>query len=142
MAFFPSVFTFALIRQSSVTQSVNMDQRSALLAEVIAPGQGIDISAPADANLAPPGFYMLFVVSAEGVPSLSTMVQIVPAIPAVFGDRAIDEAHLSKWEGDYGLNAKSNTDGDRDGRRMNGTHIFLVLAIRQWNQISDTAPSN
>ena len=91
--------TIALIRLSSVTHSVNMDQRYVLLAQDIAPGQGIAISAPADANLAPPGYYMLFVVSAEGVPSVSTMVQMLPAIPGDFnGDRVVDGADFLKWQ--------------------------------------------
>ena len=34
------------------------------------------MSAPANANLAPPGDYMLFIVDTNGVPSLSSLVRI------------------------------------------------------------------
>ena len=52
----------------------------------------LDVSAPADANLAPPGYYMLFIVNDQGVPSIAPFVRLaagsgpasVPAL-SVFG---------------------------------------------------------
>lgn len=99
--------TVALVRLSSATHSVNMDQRYVLLAEDIAPGSGVNIPAPGDGNLAPPGYYMLFVVSAEGVPSISTMVQVLPAIPGDFNqDGVVDAADYVAWR---------KNDGTPDG---------------------------
>ncbi len=40
---------------------------------------GLSIQAPADANLAPPGYYMLFIVNAAGVPSVASVLRI-PAV--------------------------------------------------------------
>jgi hypothetical protein len=34
-------------------------------------------TAPANANIAPPGFYMLFIIDANGVPSVARMVQVL-----------------------------------------------------------------
>lgn len=103
--------TIALIRLSSVTHSVNMDQRYVLLAQEIAPGQGVTIPAPGDANLAPPGYYMLFVVSAEGVPSESTMVQVLPAIPGDYNnDGVIDAADYTVWRDALGSSASLPND--------------------------------
>ena len=65
-----------LIKLSSVTHSNNMDQRYVLLAQNLAAGQGVNISVPSNPNLAPPGYYMLFVVNADGVPSVSSMIQL------------------------------------------------------------------
>ena len=46
----------------------------------------MQVIAPPDGNHAPPGYYMLFVVDSNGVPSMGEFVQInvgVPLIPAV-----------------------------------------------------------
>ena len=35
----------------------------------------LSVTAPANANLAPPGYYMLFIVSTNGVPSIARFVK-------------------------------------------------------------------
>jgi hypothetical protein len=71
----------ALIRFSSVTHSVNFDQRYVRLADLTT-GSGVyTVAAPATANLAPPGYYMLFVTDQDGVPSVAATVQLLPAEP-------------------------------------------------------------
>lgn len=74
-------YTVTLIAPSAVTHSNNMTQRYVRLAQVAAPG-ATTVPAPASANLAPPGFYMLFVVDGAGVPSVSRMVRVITR----FGD--------------------------------------------------------
>jgi hypothetical protein len=37
---------------------------------------GLTISAPAGANFAPPGYYMLFIVNSSGIPSVAPFVQL------------------------------------------------------------------
>jgi Domain of unknown function (DUF1929)/Carbohydrate binding domain/Kelch motif len=64
-----------LIALSSVTHSVNMNQRFMELA-FTKTGNNLNVTAPANANLAPPGTYMLFVLNAQGVPSVAKMVKI------------------------------------------------------------------
>ena len=48
----------------------------------------INATAPANANVAPPGVYMLFLIDANGVPSVAKMVRVgsatVPPPPKVF----------------------------------------------------------
>jgi NADPH-dependent ferric siderophore reductase len=39
-------------------------------------GSTLTVTAPANANLAPPGHYLLFVVDANGVPSVARIVRI------------------------------------------------------------------
>ncbi|HEX3233967.1 MAG TPA: galactose oxidase-like domain-containing protein, partial [Gemmatimonadales bacterium] len=64
------------IRLSSVTHSFNQNQRMNVL-RITARGTGtITLQAPANANLAPPGHYMLFLVNSSGVPSLGKIVRI------------------------------------------------------------------
>jgi hypothetical protein len=65
----------ALVRLGAVTHSVNMEQRYVPL-RFSARAGGLGATAPASANIAPPGVYMLFVVNAAGVPSVAEMVTL------------------------------------------------------------------
>jgi len=82
-----------LIRYSSVTHSVNMGQRYVRLAEGVVAGPGT-IPAPASASLAPPGFYMLFVVDADGVPSVSARVRMITRFGDLDQDDDVDDADV------------------------------------------------
>ena len=71
-----SVDRFNLIRMSTVTHSVNTDQR---LVPVSFTDQGdgnFSLAMPADGNIAPPGYYMLFAIDADGTPSESHVLRI------------------------------------------------------------------
>ena len=39
-------------------------------------GEGLTVTLPADAATTPPGYYMLFVFGADGVPSLARIVRL------------------------------------------------------------------
>jgi hypothetical protein len=65
----------AMIRLGSVTHSVNMEQRYVPLAFTRGAGT-ITATAPRNANIAPPGVYMLVVVDAAGVPSVARMIRV------------------------------------------------------------------
>jgi hypothetical protein len=65
------------IRLGSVTHSYNQNQRLNHLQFAQATG-GLNVTAPANANLAPPGHYMLFLVNSNGVPSVASIIQITP----------------------------------------------------------------
>jgi chitodextrinase len=62
-----------LIRYGAVTHAINMGQR--YLPLTFTPGSSsLTVTAPVDANLAPPGNYMLFIVDTNGVPSVASTV--------------------------------------------------------------------
>jgi hypothetical protein len=63
------------VRLSSVTHSFNAGQRINFL-QTAPKGKGVAVTAPANANLCPPGHYMLFVLSKANVPSVAKMIQI------------------------------------------------------------------
>jgi len=63
----------SLIRFGSVTHAIDMSQRFLPLSFSVGTGS-LTITAPVDANLAPPGNYMLFLVDANGVPSVAAIV--------------------------------------------------------------------
>lgn len=64
-----------LVRAGSVTHAFDMDQR---LVEVPFAHNVYKLVAtlPADRNLTPPGFYLLFIVNYQGVPSVGEFVQV------------------------------------------------------------------
>lgn len=70
----------ALVAPSQTTHSLDMNQRVVPLkvTKVTRVG-GLNVLAPAAAGIAPPGWYMLFVVDADGTPSIARWVKLVPA---------------------------------------------------------------
>ena len=70
-----SIGKVALVRLGAVTHSVNMEQRYVPLSFTAAAGT-INATAPANANIAPPGPYMLFLINGAGVPSVAKMVNV------------------------------------------------------------------
>lgn len=71
-----AVESFALVRLSAVTHSVNNDQRRVPLKSVSVDGLSHQLTIPFNRGLLPPGYYMLFALNAEGVPSVSTTLHI------------------------------------------------------------------
>ncbi|MER3490742.1 MAG: hypothetical protein C4328_12875 [Meiothermus sp.] len=74
----PDIGKVTWLRLGSVTHSVNFDQRFSSLEFTAAGGNSFYVRTPANPNLAPPGFYLLFVVNPQGVPSAGRIVQITP----------------------------------------------------------------
>jgi len=70
-----SIRKVALVRLGAVTHSDNMEQRYIPLS-FTAGATSLTATVPANANLAPPGFYMLFIIDANGVPSVARMVSV------------------------------------------------------------------
>jgi hypothetical protein len=75
-----SIRKVALIRLGAVTHSVNMEQRYVPLQFTTGAGS-LTATGPANANIAPPGIYMLFIVDANGVPSVARMVSVTGNSP-------------------------------------------------------------
>ncbi len=63
------------VRLSSVTHAFNQGQRINFLETKVVGGK-LQVTAPANANLCPPGHYMLFLLSKAGVPSMAKTVHI------------------------------------------------------------------
>jgi Domain of unknown function (DUF1929) len=69
------VLKAALIRPAAVTHSSDPNQRYVDLPMSVA-GNTIGLNVTSNPNIAPPGWYMLFVVSAAGVPSVASWVHL------------------------------------------------------------------
>ncbi len=70
-----SIASISLIRPGAVTHQFNEDQRFLNLSFQQS-GETLRVQAPANANLAPPGYYMLFLVNTNGVPSIATFMKL------------------------------------------------------------------
>lgn len=90
-------YTISLIALSSVTHSNNMGQRYVRLGEAPAGGR-VSLFAPGTANLAPPGFYMMFVVDGQGVPSISRMVRVITRFGDFNQDDDVDDQDRDAFE--------------------------------------------
>jgi galactose oxidase len=70
-----------LIRAGAVTHAFDMDQR--LVGLAFTAGAGVlNATAPSNGNLAPPGYYLLFILNSKGVPSIARFVQLGAAAGA------------------------------------------------------------
>jgi hypothetical protein len=71
-----------LVRLGSVTHAFNMEQRVIGLCGATAPcsalSNTLSLTTPPNGNIAPPGYYMLFLIDAAGVPSVATFIQLSP----------------------------------------------------------------
>ena len=65
----------SLVKTGSATHTVDFDQRYVPLSYT-ATGTALNVRMPEGPQVAPPGFYMLFVFNAAGVPSLAKVVQL------------------------------------------------------------------
>jgi hypothetical protein len=63
------------IRLGSVTHAFDMSQRANTLS-FTRTATGVEITAPASPNLAPPGHYLLFLLNRNGVPSVGRVLKV------------------------------------------------------------------
>lgn len=70
-----SIASAVLVRLGAVTHAFDQNQRYVPLTFQQATG-GLTVQSPGSANLAPPGYYMLFIVNSIGVPSVASIIQI------------------------------------------------------------------
>jgi hypothetical protein len=70
-----NIASVSLVRPGAATHGFDQDQRFVPLSFIL-DGGDLRVQAPADGNLAPPGYYMLFVISQDGVPSVAEFVRL------------------------------------------------------------------
>jgi Domain of unknown function (DUF1929)/PKD domain len=70
-----SIASVVLVRPGAQTHAFDMEQR--LVGLNFTAGDGVlSVAAPPHGNIAPPGYYMLFVLDSAGVPSIASFVRI------------------------------------------------------------------
>ncbi|HYR88021.1 MAG TPA: fibronectin type III domain-containing protein [Terriglobia bacterium] len=91
----------SLVRPTSVTHTTNFSQQFIPLTFQTVPG-GLNVTIPANGNVAPPGYYMLFLVNANGVPSVASFVRLEtdtapPVISAVASSSITSSGATVTW---------------------------------------------
>ncbi|MEP6879784.1 MAG: galactose oxidase early set domain-containing protein, partial [Nitrosospira sp.] len=71
----PSIAEVVLMRPGAVTHGFNQTQRYVGCAFTVGAG-ALTVTAPPDGNVAPPGFYMLFIVNGGRVPSVARWIRL------------------------------------------------------------------
>jgi Domain of unknown function (DUF1929) len=88
----PDIARAVLMAPSATTHGIDMHQRHVeLQLKSAAPGSGLTAAAPPSYGVAPPGYYMLFLLNDQGVPSVASWVRVgepEPEPPADGGDKA------------------------------------------------------
>ncbi len=72
-----NVARVTMLAPGAVTHEVNMSQRFAELT-FTRTASGLDVQAPSNPNIAPPGYYLIFLIGTNGVPSIGSFVQVTP----------------------------------------------------------------
>jgi hypothetical protein len=71
-----TISSVVLVRPGAATHAFDMDQR--LVGMNFTAGDGVlTVTAPPNGNIAPPGYYMLFVLNSAGVPSVAKFVRLL-----------------------------------------------------------------
>jgi Domain of unknown function (DUF1929)/Glyoxal oxidase N-terminus len=73
-----NISSVVLVRNPAVTHAFNMDEREVQLSYTAGSGS-LTVTAPPHGNIAPPGYYMLFILNSAHVPSVARFVQITNA---------------------------------------------------------------
>lgn len=71
-----SIRSATFISLGAVTHSFNMNQRFLELRIQSKGSDSLQLQAPTSPNLAPPGYYMLFLINSEGTPSVAKILKI------------------------------------------------------------------
>jgi hypothetical protein len=96
-----SISSVNLVSLGADTHQMDMNQHFVPLS-FTANGSTLSVQAPASSALAPPGYYMLFIVNDKGVPSVASMVQLsqaptAPAAPTGVSATAGDGFTTVRW---------------------------------------------
>jgi hypothetical protein len=106
-----AISSVVLVRPGAATHAFDMDQR--LVGMSFTAGNGVlTVTAPPNGNIAPPGYYMLFVLNGAGVPSVAQFVRLLPT--------AAPTATITSPAGDVTINpggsvSFAGTGSDPDG---------------------------
>jgi hypothetical protein len=77
-----SIKKVTLLREASATHTNSMSQSFQSLSFTTT-STGLNVTMPANANIAPPGYYMLFILNGSGVPSVASIIQVSATAAAV-----------------------------------------------------------
>ena len=118
---------FSIIRFNSATHGTDNEQRRIQLEAVDAGDNTYEIDLPGE-NVAVPGYYMLFAIDKNGVPSVSRSLRVIPEANISLGKKVSQSSVLS-------LGPENAIDGNRDGDIENNSIALTDLEQSPWWEI-------
>jgi galactose oxidase-like protein/PKD domain-containing protein len=76
----PRIASVVLVRPGAATHAFDMEQRLVGVSYTVGSGV-LNVTAPPNGNIAPPGYYMLFVLDSAGIPSVARFVRLATSVP-------------------------------------------------------------
>ena len=136
-----SIARVSLIRTGSVTHAFDENARATQLSFTQTAG-GINVTIPSNRNNIPPGYYMLFLVNGEGVPSIAPFVRFPAPYENTSPPTAPTELVATGGEGTVALKWGAATD-DQGVSRYNvhrsSTPGFTPTAANKVGQTTGTS---
>ena len=132
------VTEFSFLRMSSATHSINNEQRRIPVSSELIDGYH-QLDMP-NANVMPPGYYMLFGLNADGVPSISKAVLVGPSSDKIKEANLLVEYDFFEGNGNFvkDLSGKNN-HGAIIEHDDNGNPVPLTRAYWSANGLSGNA---
>ena len=123
-----SISKLALVRLGAVTHSVNMEQRYVPLSYTRGTS-ALTAAAPANENIAPPGYYMLFAIDSNGVPSIAKFVQVgldIPPPPDMTPPAVPSGLNATAGNAQVALNWSANSESDLDHYNVYRNSFYIA----------------
>jgi hypothetical protein len=113
-----AITSVVFMKPGATTHNFDQDQRYVPLAFSSGPDY-VDVTPPPNANVAPPGYYMLFLINDDGVPSTASFILVEGDFDGdgVFDrlDNCPNVANGPAEAGDPAIGDQTDTDGDLIG---------------------------
>jgi len=117
------ISSVVLVRNPAVTHAFNMDEREVELSYTVGSGS-LTVTAPPSGDIAPPGYYMLFILNGSHVPSIAKFLRITNATQTAPADFS-----LSATPGSQGVVPGTGTTYSVSITPLNGFAGPVSLAV-------------
>jgi hypothetical protein len=109
-----AIGSVVLVRPGAPTHAFDMEQRLVGLSYTVGSGV-LNVTSPPNGNIAPPGYYMLFVLNTAGVPSLARFIRVMTSGPNQAPVATITSPAANVTLNPGGTVSFSGTGSDPDG---------------------------
>ena len=109
-----NISSVVLMRDGSATHAFDMEQRFVGLSYTVGSGV-LNITGPPSSGIAPPGYYMLFILNSAGVPSVAKFVQVLASPTNQLPTASIITPATDTTIGEGQTVSFSGTGSDSDG---------------------------